>query len=297
MTLPSIESLRCFEAAARFLNFRAAARSVALTPAAFGQRIRQLEDELGEVLFIRTTRSVRLSIAGVRLLPRAKRALDAVAECASSTAASGELPPMSLLVGTRHELGVSWLLPQIDRLDVAHPFLDLNLYFGSGGDLINRVRNGDIDCAVTSSAIADPKVDAIRLHREEYVFVGASSLLATTPLRKVGDAAHHTLVDSDDSLPLFRYWREAPNGQPLPFAKLSRFGTIEAMHVRIRQGAGVGVLPTYLVRRDLERRRLKVLFPNVTPLHDWFRLVFRAQDSRRAVFELLGKSLAAAPLR
>jgi len=69
--LPSIESLRCFTAAAKLLNFRAAARSVALTPAAFGQRIKQLEEQLGTSLFHRTTRSVRLTESGLALLPAA----------------------------------------------------------------------------------------------------------------------------------------------------------------------------------------------------------------------------------
>ena len=44
--LPSLDALRCFAEAARLLNFRAAARSVGLTPAALGQRVRQLEDQL-----------------------------------------------------------------------------------------------------------------------------------------------------------------------------------------------------------------------------------------------------------
>ncbi len=44
--LPSIDSLRCFEAAARTLQFRSAARAVALTPTAFGQRIQKLEEPL-----------------------------------------------------------------------------------------------------------------------------------------------------------------------------------------------------------------------------------------------------------
>ena len=74
MNLPSVDSLRCFCAAAKFLNFRAAARAVALTPAAFGQRIKQLEDQLGAQLFVRTTRSVRLSAAGLSLVPVAQRA-------------------------------------------------------------------------------------------------------------------------------------------------------------------------------------------------------------------------------
>jgi DNA-binding transcriptional LysR family regulator len=53
--LPSLDSLQCFERAARLLNFRKAARAVGLTPAAFGQRIQKLEDQLGAKLFARTT--------------------------------------------------------------------------------------------------------------------------------------------------------------------------------------------------------------------------------------------------
>lgn len=72
--LPSLDSLRCFAAAARLLNFRAAARTVALTPAALGQRIQKLEEELGAQLFRRTTRSVALTEAGLALLPAASSA-------------------------------------------------------------------------------------------------------------------------------------------------------------------------------------------------------------------------------
>ncbi|AKU93721.1 Transcriptional regulator, LysR family [Labilithrix luteola] len=267
-----------------------------LTPAAFGQRIRQLEGELGDVLFERNTRSVRLSVAGLSLLPRAQRAIAAVEDCASVVKSKREMPAMDLVIGTRHELGLSWLLPQVDALQAAYPFLDIHLYFGSGADLLNRVRNAEIDCAVSSMPIADPKIEAIRIHREDYLFVGAPSLLARKPFRTASDAAHHTLVDSNDSLPLFRYWREAAKGEPLTFRRLARFGTIEAIRQRVVDGAGVGVLPSYLLDEDLRHKRLKVILPKVVPLHDWFRLGFRADDGRRSVFENLAKSMATVPL-
>src|SRR5262245_38536891 len=105
--LPSLESLRCFVAAARLLRFRAAAKSVALTPAAFGQRVKQLEDALGVPLFERTTRKVALTGAGLRLLPAAERALAAAADCARAAQGGGGLPDAEITLGTRHELGVS----------------------------------------------------------------------------------------------------------------------------------------------------------------------------------------------
>jgi LysR family transcriptional regulator, glycine cleavage system transcriptional activator len=295
--LPSIDSLRCFCAAARFLNFRKASRAVALTPAAFGQRIKQLEDQLGTQLFVRTTRSVRLSVAGLALLPAAERAIEGVEACARAVVSGGALPRMDVVLGTRHELGLSWILPQVDTLAREHPWLDLHLYFGSGTDLLHRVRSMEIDCAVTSTRLTDPKLEGIRLHREDYVFVGAPRLLDENPLRDPGDALRHALIDVDDALSLFRYWRDAPKAVPLSFARLSRFGTIEAMRQRILSGAGVGVVPKYLVSGDLAKKRLRVLFPKVTPLHDYFRLVLRADDTRRSLLETLATSLSSVPLR
>src|SRR3990172_2802761 len=92
--LPPLDALRCFGEAARLLNFRAAARSVALTPAALGQRIRQLEEQLGAQLFPRTPRSVVLTEAGLALVPYAQRALAAAADCVR--AGRGEVGPAPL---------------------------------------------------------------------------------------------------------------------------------------------------------------------------------------------------------
>ncbi len=295
MNLPSVDSLRCFTAAAKFLNFRAASRAVALTPAAFGQRIKQLEDQLGAQLFVRTTRSVRLSTAGLALLPAAQRALASMEECTRAIRADG-IPPMDVVLGTRHELGLSWILPQIDRLKEEHPSIELHLYFGSGPDLVNRVRNMQIDCAVTSTRLADPKLEGLRLHREDYVFVGTPALLDRAPFTKPEDSVKHTLIEISDDLALFRYWADSPKGQKLAFAKFGRFGTIEAIRQRVLAGAGVGVLPKYLVQKDLDEKRLRIILPKVVPLHDYFRLVVRADDARRSIFEALAQSLSAYPL-
>jgi LysR family glycine cleavage system transcriptional activator len=297
--LPSIESLRCFAAAAKLLHFRSAARSVALTPAAFGQRIKQLEEQLGVPLFKRTTRSVQLTEAGLALLPVAERVLLAAADCVRVAAAPDRaLSPVDIVLGTRQELGLSWILPQLDPLAKAHPWMRVHLYFGSGSDLLLRVRTMEIDCAVTSTPLADAKLDALPLHREDYVFVGARALLAKEPLARAEHAERHTLLDVDASLPLFRYFRDAPRGgNRLRFSAVQRLGTIEAIRLRVVSGAGVAVLPAYLVREDLAKRRLVRVFPSVGLAPDWFRLVFRADDARRAIYERMAEHMAATPLR
>ncbi len=296
MSTPSLDNLRCFIAAARLLAFGRAAKSVALTPAAFGQRIKQLEEQVGVPLFARTTRKVSLTEAGLALLPHAERCLSVAEE--GVRAARGEIgpAPLDLVLGTRHELGLSWILPQLDRLSTERPWLSIHLAFGAASDLHRHVRTLAIDCAVTSARIHEPQLDAVALHREDYVLVGGTSLLRARPLTQPEHARSHVLLDIDGELPLYRYWRDAPGGGALPFRKHVYLGTIAAIRHRVVEGAGVAVLPLYLVRPDLAARRLRRLLGKVTPLHDHFRLVFRADDPRRALLESLAASLSRTPL-
>jgi LysR family glycine cleavage system transcriptional activator len=295
--IPSLENLRCFLAAARSLSFRVAARSVALTPAALSQRIRQLEDQVGARLFARTTRSVSLTRAGHALVPAAQAALDAAAACVAAAREDRAPPAIELTVGTRMELGLSFLVPNHDALAAACPGLTLHYFFGSGPELLSRVRMREVDCAVTSARFSDPALGSLPLHPEEYVFVGSRELVRRLPLSRREHAARHTLLDIDTSLPLYRYWQEARGGEELRFARIWRVGGGAAIHALVREGRGVAVLPRYMVAGELERRTLVQLFPGVRPAVDHFRLVFRNDDSRRAAFEGLAAALLALPLR
>ncbi len=295
--LPSVDSLRCFVEAARLLNFRAASRVVALTPAALGQRIRQLEDQVGQPLFRRNSRHCVLTEAGVALLPQAKATLDAAEACLR--AAHGEVapPPMELVLGTRYELGMSWVLPMLPRLREVHPHVTFHLYFGSGTDLLIRVRTLEVHCAIGSMRVHDPRIDSVRLHPEQYVLVGSPRLLAKRPLRREEDASGHTLVDIHAELPLFAYWREAAGGRSLPFARVLHLGTTAAVLHLVLAGEGVAVLPRYLISRELRAKRLVPLLRQVKPQEDHFRLYFRTDDPRRSLYESLARVMREEPLR
>lgn len=295
--LPSVDSLRCFVEAARLLNFRAAARVVALTPAALGQRIKQLEDQVGHQLFRRNSRSCVLTEAGLALLPHARATLESAAACVR--AGRGELAaaPLDLVIGTRHELGMSWVVPMLPLLERANPRMTVHLYFGSGTDLLIRVRTREISCAIGSMRVHDPRIDALRLHPEAYVLVAHPSLLARVPLRKNDDSARHTLIDLNPELPLFAYWRDAPMGQALRFERVLSMGTTAAVRQLVIDGAGVAVLPRYLIAPDLKAGRLVPVLRRVKPVEDHFRLYFLTDDPLRSVYERVAEVMRAQPLK
>ena len=295
--LPSVDNLGCFEAAARTGNFRAAAKLVALTPAAFGQRIKQLEDQLGAPLFARTTRSLRLTAEGEALLPRARKILVEAGECAKIV--RGELgTPLSLTVGTRFELGLSWLLPLLPELERALPQLRANLYIGSGPDLLARLDAGTLDCVVTSARLPDPSFEGEVLFEENDLFVAATALAERIPSRRRRDAIRHRLLDIDAELPLYRYLRDAPGLRgPMRFADQRYLGLGEAVKRRVVAGEGVAVLPEYMVQAELDDGSLVQLLRSIELLRDHFRLVFRRQDPRRPLYANLAAELASRQLR
>jgi LysR family glycine cleavage system transcriptional activator len=296
MILPDMDSLECFEAAARLLNFRAASQAVSLTPAALGKRIARLEEQLGRKLFHRTTRKVQLTEAGLALVPQAQALLGQARDCVRAVRGETGPAPLELTLGTRHELGLSWIVPMLGRLRAAFPHLLLHLYFSSGPDLERRVRTSDIDCAVISRAPVAPLAGE-HLHREDYVFVGSPKLLAREPLARDEDAARHTLLDAHRELPLFNYWRDAPGGgERLAFRRAIVMGTIAAIRLLVLGGEGVAVLPLYLVAGDIKKKRLAVIFPEVTPRSDWFRLLYREDDPRRAIYPALAAAMMLSPL-
>lgn len=288
-----LESVRCFVAVADAGSFRAAARRVALSPAAFSERIHRLEDDLGEPLLARTTRRTSLTAAGTRLLPRARRLLDDAAACRVVVREdAGELP-YALTVGSRYELGLSWLLPAITPLSLAQPARTLHVYMGDTPDLHLRLDRGDVDAVVTSARLTLRHVEQATLHAEHYVFVGTTQRVSGPD-----DVRGLTLVDVSPDLPLWRYLQDAlPDGAPWPFASVSYMGSIGAIRHRVLEGAGVAVLPAYFVAPDLVAGRLVQLLPDVTPRSDAFRLVWRRDHPRREALAGLAAELRAFPLR
>jgi LysR family transcriptional regulator, glycine cleavage system transcriptional activator len=63
-TLPGLSAIKAFDAAARLLSFTKAAQELSVTPAAVSHQIKELEDQIGVSLFLRTSRSMRLTREG-----------------------------------------------------------------------------------------------------------------------------------------------------------------------------------------------------------------------------------------
>lgn len=288
-----LDSLRCFVAVAHTLHFRAASERLALSPTAVSDRIKRLEDDVGAELFARTTRRVSLTEAGRRLLPHARQLLDDAERCTAVAQGTNQPLPYELVLGTRYELGLSWLTPGLPTLRRLHPERRIHLYMGDTDALVDRLERGLIDAFVLSSRLRRPHLRSVRLHEESYAFVGRD-----TGPQTAEDAAHHVLIDATPDLPLFQYLEGAlPDAPAWRFAEHLYLGGIGGVRTAVLAGMGVAVLPRYFVGEDLAAGRLVELLPALDLPTDWFRLVWRADHPRAPDLEALGGELQALPLR
>lgn len=141
------DHLRCFLAAADTLHFGRAAQSLGVLPATLGRNIRQLEDQLGSPLFIRTTRSVVLSETGTAILEGARDLItraDRLEARARAVRATGKTPLRVGVIDSAAAGLMPQLLPAI-RLD--RPDLEIQLFEQKSVHLLPRLISGSLDIA------------------------------------------------------------------------------------------------------------------------------------------------------
>lgn len=145
-----LRQLEQFIAVAEEGQFTRAAIRCTIAQSALSTSIRSLERELGAPLFVRTTRRVELTQAGIALLPEARHT---VAAAAAAHAAVQEV--QGLLRGSLSVGGVPTfsLLDQPDllrRFRAEHPGVEIRYQRGASPTLIEEVRDGRLDVAFVS---------------------------------------------------------------------------------------------------------------------------------------------------
>lgn len=146
-----MNQIRYFLATARTLNFTRAAEECHVAQPSLTRAIQQLEAELGGDLFRREHKLSHLTELGQRMLPLIQQCYD-MAQGAKSLAGSikrGEVATLRL--GLSDSVDISMALPHLLELTRALKGLELKFSRGPGAEVAEKLKQGDIDLAVTGS--------------------------------------------------------------------------------------------------------------------------------------------------
>jgi DNA-binding transcriptional LysR family regulator len=166
-----LRHLRAFEAVAEELHFRRAAERLNLAQPALSRTIVQLEEVIGEVLLLRTNRSVELTEAGRVFLAESKAIftrLDRAVQQARK-AAAGHIG--QLRIGYT-DFAVSGQLPPIlDGFHRRYPDIRTELIYGSTMQQLEKLKEGAIEFAFVTGPLLEPDLDRAVVQRDRFVAV------------------------------------------------------------------------------------------------------------------------------
>ena len=123
--LPPLPWLRTYDVSARHLSFTSAAQELGLSQAAVSKQIKLLELKLGEPLFIRLPRSLKLTMAGEAFLPKVRDAFERLANGANEV--FGTARSDILTIRAAAGFAVNWLAPRLPDFIQRHPDIALRL--------------------------------------------------------------------------------------------------------------------------------------------------------------------------
>jgi len=139
-----VRQLNYFIKAAELLHFTEAAAASFVTQSTLSQQIKQLEDELGMLLFDRVGKQVRLTEAGNTFLLHARQI---ILDIKKSKQAIFELANMingELRIGVTYAFS-SLLLPALTPFSEKYPGIMIHVEYGTAGELENKLKMADLD--------------------------------------------------------------------------------------------------------------------------------------------------------
>lgn len=272
----NVQQLQIFLMIVRAGSLTAAAQRLQMTPAAVSLSLRQLEQQLGLPLLLRTTRRQELTAAGERLLAQAQPALGALQQAFDEVQALGGTPSGHVTI-TVPRFVYRWLLqPVYAEFCQRYPQILLEIRVNDGTqDLLSEgidvgIRFGDLlDDDVIARPLTEPLLDAL-FATPDYL---AQHGMPTTPQ----ELSRHRQVQyrfqtSRQLAPLLLQWEGIVQAQDLPAALI--VDDTDALLDAVRQGLGIGHLLALAVDDELRRGELvPVMVPawrQVAPLYLYY---------------------------
>ncbi|MCL1127748.1 LysR substrate-binding domain-containing protein [Shewanella surugensis] len=176
--LPSLNSIRVFDAAARLLSFKLAALELNVTATAVSHQIRALEDKLGALLFERKTRSIDLTPEGERLATVANQSLQQLGHVIDEISNQQTV----LTVSTTSSFAAQWLVPKLE--DFHQRYNDIQVVVKTGEALDDLLKDRRVDVAIRYGQFDSELAYSVKLTTERFGMYATPSYLQSHPQLK-----------------------------------------------------------------------------------------------------------------
>jgi len=226
-----------------------AADQLHITQSALSHQIKGIEDQAGVELFVRRSKPLKLSAAGMKMLAAAERILPQVAAL--------EAEFSGLVAGSSGRLHIAiechacfeWLFPVLEQFRKAWPEVDVDIRPGLAFDALPALRKENVDLVISSDPEELPETDFTPLFDYEPVFVAAASHpLAQKDVIEAEDFRGETLITypvDRARLDIFSQLLTPAKVEPAAVRQVELTAVILLL---VASNRGVAVLPDWVVR-------------------------------------------------
>lgn len=167
-----MDVLRTFVAGVDLGSFAKAAQRLGRSPSAISLQLRKLEDQVGQPLLRKKGRGLMLTEAGDVMIGYARRILELNDE---ARAALGNLQALEgwVRLGLPEDFAETWLPGLLARFGRAHPKVRVEARVDRGSALVDAVRSGTLDLALTWGRLGNPDCDLVETR--QVVWIGPQS--------------------------------------------------------------------------------------------------------------------------
>lgn len=244
-------------------SFTKAAQRLGLSKAAISQRISELERAMGTQLVARTTRSVRLSEAGQRLVEETEASFAHITRSLTEARDAAGQPRGLLRITAPVALGRQHVAPQLEGFFRKYPEIRIELDLS---DRLVPLTQEGFDLAIRHTSSPPDTHVAVRLCASRALLLASSAYL-----RKHGTPAHPAELAQHQCLPYLRpgpaVWLFEKQGErvKVPVQGPLRAGNSEVLREAVLSGLGIALLPDFSAAPALRAGRLKELLPGWRP--------------------------------
>ena len=259
LTLPPLNALRAFEAAARTGSYVAAAEELGVSAAAISQQIRKLEDYLGKQMFMRLNNRVVLTDAGHAIHDGTAAALQMISEATEQLVS--DRSKSRLVISTIESVAEKWLIARL--VSYCRQYPDFRFDLRVEPDPADFARH-NIDLRIGYDPGQYPDHTVVLLQQDVVLPLCSPSYLDRTPsARKLGMAAvpeddllHTSWGESFGSHPTWQGWFQKARLKPPNGGKGFQVGRSSLVLDLARQGLGVALGQRMMAADDLAAGRL-----------------------------------------
>jgi DNA-binding transcriptional LysR family regulator len=248
-----LRQLEILQAIAETGSFTASGRKLNVSQSAISRQILLLEEELGEPLFLRVGRQVRMTPAAESLVQLGQRVfLDVRETVGAITDRTRELRGTLRLSG-----GMTVCLyvfpPLLKHLRRVHPQLDVRLTVATAGRSVQEIRGGRVDAGLLTLPVVEPDLVTVPVLREEL-------LLVTTPTHALAKRRKVSPRDlsglpfilfemGSGTRKVIDHFFATENIEPTVLMDTENVEIIKAM---VKTGQGIGIVPYQAVAREVK---------------------------------------------